>query len=303
MDFAPGFTQSRRFSMKRVAPRLSVLAVLCAVVGLAPGRSLAAGETRIVRSADGVEIAFSVEGTGKPALVFVHGWSCDRSYWRYQVSAFAKSYQVVTIDLAGHGDSGLNRDPWTVEAYGRDVTAVVGELGLQKVVLIGHSMGGAIIIEAAKLMPDRVVALVGVDTFHDLERAVDPQEAAQFTAGFKADFAVATRAFVKMMFPASADSALVASIAEDLSAAPPAVAVPTLESALTYQTKGALAGLKIPVFAINADLWPTNVEAGKREAYSFEVKLMPGRGHFVMMEDPESFNRLLVETLDEISKD
>ncbi len=288
--------------MKRIASCVVFLVVLCAGMCLAPGRSIAAGEKRTVRSADGVEIAFSAEGKGKPALVFVHGWSCDRSYWKYQVPVFAKSYTVVTIDLAGHGDSGLNRDKWTIEAYGRDVAAVVDELGLKEVVLIGHSMGGAIIIEAAKLMPDRVVALVGVDTFQDLERAVDPQEAAQFTAGFKADFAGATRGFVKVMFPANADSSLVESIAKDLTAAPPDVAIPTLESALLYQTNGALAGLKIPVFAINSDHWPTNVEAGKREAYSYEVKLMPGRGHFLMLEGPESFNKLLAETLGEISK-
>jgi pimeloyl-ACP methyl ester carboxylesterase len=60
-------------------------------------------------SADGVPIHYEVHGTGLPALVFVHGWTCDRSYWGRQIGHFARKYQVVAVDLAGHGESGLDR--------------------------------------------------------------------------------------------------------------------------------------------------------------------------------------------------
>ena len=91
-------------------------------------------------SPDGVPIYYETQGTGQPALVFVHGWSCDRSYWERQVGHFAHQYQVVAIDLAGHGESGLNRQAWTMPAFGEDVVVVVEKLGLEQVVLIGHSM-------------------------------------------------------------------------------------------------------------------------------------------------------------------
>ena len=65
-------------------------------------------------SADGVSIAYEVRGAGKPALVFVHGWCCERTYWEEQLPQFADKYKIVAIDLAGHGESGLDRKEWTM---------------------------------------------------------------------------------------------------------------------------------------------------------------------------------------------
>ncbi len=255
---------------------------------------------REVMSADEVKIAFTTDGIGDVAVVFVHGWSCDRSYWNAQMAFFREQYQVVAIDLPGHGESGTKRTNWTMEAYGADVAAVVNKLGLEKVVLVGHSMGGSVNIEAARLMPERVVGLVGGDTYHDLELAVPEMERDQFLGAFKADFEGTTRSFVAMMFPAGADSALVEEVTADMASSPKKIAIAVMRSVLSYNPKGKLEGLDIPVYAINADLWPTNVEAGKRQAKTFEVKLMPGYGHFLMLEDPGGFNKLLSETLEEI---
>ena len=83
-----------------------------------------------VISADGLSIAYRVEGNGNPTLVFIPGVSCDKSYWDPQVSHFAQKYRVVAIDLAGQGESGLNRERWTMEAFGEDVAAVVNHLNL-----------------------------------------------------------------------------------------------------------------------------------------------------------------------------
>jgi hypothetical protein len=88
-------------------------------------------------SADGNEIHYQVQGQGKPALIFIHGWCCDRSYWDAQLPYFAQKYIVVAIDLAGHGESGLDRKEWTMGAFGEDVVAVVNKLNLEQVVLIG----------------------------------------------------------------------------------------------------------------------------------------------------------------------
>ncbi len=78
-----------------------------------------------VVSVDGVMIHYQVVGKGEPTLVFVHGGNCDRSYWNAQVDEFAKTYQVVTVDMGGHGGSGLDREDWTLPAFGADVAAVV----------------------------------------------------------------------------------------------------------------------------------------------------------------------------------
>jgi pimeloyl-ACP methyl ester carboxylesterase len=260
-----------------------------------------AGEQpRTVASSDSVEIAYTVRGEGKPALVFVHGWCCDRTYWRSQVSHFSKTHQVVTIDLAGHGESGTNRESWTIEAFGEDVVAVVEKLGLDDAVLVGHSMGGLVNAEAAQRMPGRVVGLVGVDTYQNLEHQFSDEQKAGFIAAFKADFTATTQMFVRSMFQPDADSILVAEVVDDMASAPPEVGVGAMESTLNYKSAEAFEGLEIPVYCINSDKWPTDVDAGRRHTHSFEVKLMPGLGHFLMMEDPEAFDTMLTEVIAEL---
>lgn len=126
--------------------------------------------SRFTNSADGVPIAFEVAGRGNPPLVFVHGWSCDRRYWQAQLTVFSRQFETVAIDLAGHGASGLGRRQWTIDSFGADVASVVQELDLPKAILIGHSMGGDVITEAARRLPGRIAGLIWVDTYKKLQR-------------------------------------------------------------------------------------------------------------------------------------
>lgn len=251
-------------------------------------------------STDGVAIHYQVHGTGTPALVFVHGWSCDQSYWKEQIPYFSQHYNVVTIDLAGHGSSGLNRNDWTVAAFGEDVAAVVAELDLDQVILIGHSTGGSVIVEAAQRMPDRVIGLVGADTFNDLDLERTPEEVENLLQPFIEDFAETTQASVKAnAFVAASDSSLVTQIATDMAAAPPDVAIAAARDFFLWKASEGLPKIQAPMKLINSDMGPTNIEAAER--YGVDVLLMSGVGHFVMMEDPDTFNRLLTEVIEEFA--
>jgi pimeloyl-ACP methyl ester carboxylesterase len=252
-----------------------------------------------VVSADGVTICYDVQGNGTPALVFVHGWCCDKTYWEEQVPHFSKQYKVVTIDLAGHGESGLGRETFTMETFGEDVVAVVEELDLDEVVLIGHSMGGAVILEAARRMPGCVIGLVGADTYRSVEAKFQND---RLLSALRANFSEAAENFVRIMFLPTADSTLIATIASDMSAAPPQIGVRAFEELVLYsntELTRALQQVQAPIRCINSNIWPNDVEAGKRHATSFEMEIMSGVGHFVMIEDPETFNRLLDQTITE----
>ena len=253
-----------------------------------------------VSSFDGIRIAYEAHGKGIPALVFVHGWSCDRSYWNGQLESFSRQYKVITIDLAGHGESGVGRKAWTTEAFGGDVAAVVKKLNLKRVILIGHSMGGAVIAEAARQLPGRVVGLIWVDVFKKLGSARSPEQVRAFMAPLRTHFVDSTRVFVRSMFLPNSDSALVEHIVMDMSSAPPQVAVEALEYSLNYsrQMPQVLQELQLPVIAINSDNAPTDTASMQR--YGVKVILMPGVGHFLMMEDPERFNRILRAAIDEL---
>src|SRR5215510_12451634 len=82
------------------------------------------GAPQIVMSPDNVHIEYHVYGTGDPAVVLIHGWSCDSNYWQAQIDALKSRFTTVTVDLAGHGASGRNRTDWTMENYGEDVASV-----------------------------------------------------------------------------------------------------------------------------------------------------------------------------------
>lgn len=252
------------------------------------------GQTMFATSPDSIQIAYEIQGDKAPALVFVHGWSCDRSYWKEQLGALADNYKVVAIDLAGHGESGLSRRSWTMEAFGADVAAVIKKLGLKNVIMIGHSMGGCVIAEAARQLPRDIVAgLVFVDQYKQLHTPRTPEEIQAFAARLEKNFSDSVAAFVRRMFHPKSDSSLVERVAMDMSSAPPAVALEAFRSTWAYssQITNTLEELKLPVIFINSDNRPTDVAS--IQPYGVQVIVMPGVGHFPMMEDPKKFNLLL----------
>ena len=251
----------------------------------------------IALSPDGIALAYEVHGTGKPALVFVHGWSCDRSYWRNQLGHFARRHQVVALDLAGHGESGVGRREWTMSSFGRDVDAVVDQLDLDEAVLIGHSMGVDVVVEAALELPGRVCGLVLVDQYASLGQPRTPARTRALVAPFLEDFATTTRSLVREMFVPGSPPELVEWVVNDMADAPRDVAIGALEQ--TWSNDGpileSLRKVPAPKVAINSDIRPTDIEALER--YGIRTLIATGVGHFLMLENPDSFNRLLSEAL------
>jgi pimeloyl-ACP methyl ester carboxylesterase len=282
--------------------RLIVLSVLVFVISFT---GLKAENGKAI-SKDGVEIAYTVDGNGTtadaPALVFVHGWSCDKSFWNNQISAFASKYEVVAIDLGGHGESGINRKNWTLDAFAEDVVAVVNKLGLKKIILVGHSMGGPVTIEAANKLKGKVIGLIGADTFHNLGKTIPDSLVGPFLKPFRNNFSSTTKDFAKAMFPSNADSTLVKRVADKMSSAPPEIAINVMENMFKDNAVSALKEFNAPIISINCDHYPVQVESNKKQVKFYEIKIMKGVGHFVMLENPNEFNRLLQESVDELVK-
>jgi pimeloyl-ACP methyl ester carboxylesterase len=251
-------------------------------------------------SFDDEPIVYEKTGTGEPTLVFVHCWSCDKSYWAGQIDYFSKNYKVIAIDLAGHGESGLGRVDWTIENYAKDVKVVIEKEKLDKVILIGHSMGGPVVLAAAQLLGNKVKALITIDTFQDIEQKYTQEQTDTFIKSFEKDFVTSTKEFVKGMFPENADSTLVMEIAEDMSSAPPNIALASFRSLFKFDEAANFDKINIPVRFINSDKFPTNVESAKRHITDFNLIIIKGVGHFPMLEKPEEFNKVLEETINNL---
>jgi len=255
----------------------------------------------VVHSKDGTPISYEIHGTGEPTLVFVHGWSCDGRYWRLQVPHFSKTHRVILLDLAGHGHSGMGRTHYRMSAFGEDVRAVTEAAGGQKAILIGHSMGGSVIAEAARLMPHRVLGLIGIDTLGNIEYPMTREEFEKMIAPLEKDFGTASRQFIGEMISPQTDPQLRDWILSDVSAAPPAVALSAMKEMMTQYVTGEAAkvfeGMRIPVVTVNGELWPINYEANRRHMLSFDAIVLKEADHFLMMNRPEEFNRALEKAI------
>ena len=282
--------------------RILYLLVLLTVFGLSTTK---AEWPNITVSNDGTPISFEVFGTGEPTLVFVHGWSCDARYWRAQIPHFSKRYRVVTIDLAGHGHSGSTRSHYTMKTFGEDVRAVTEAIGGRKVILIGHSMGGSVIAEAARLIPDRVIGLIGVDTLENIEYPMTPEEFAKMISPLETDFPGGSRRFIEEMMLPGTDPKLQEWILSDISAAPKAVALSASREMMSQYITGEAAKIfdeiKVPVITVKGDMWPVDFAANRRHMFSFEALVLKNPDHFLMMNRPEDFNPLLDKAIEMIS--
>ena len=262
----------------------------------APPAATEQGVDGIATSADGVEIGYTVwhHPTATTAIVLVHGWMCDRGYWREQTEVLARDHTVVTLDLAGHGSSGTDREAWELDRFGDDVAAVVEALELGSVVLVGHSMGGPAVLAAAPRLADKVLGVVGVDTFHNAEAKPAAEQWEALMTAYRADFGGTCEQFVTSMFREDTAPELVESIRGDMCGGPAEIGVALMERFGAYELGPALEASAAPVRAINANgAFATAVETNRAYSPDFEVRLVDDVGHFLMLENPAAFNEQL----------
>ena len=259
------------------------------------------GAPRIAIAPDGVHVQYRVYGAGEPALVFIHGWSCDSNYWREQVPVFKQKYTVVTVDLADHGGTDANRSEWSIEKFGQDVATALAAVPNQQLILVGHSMGGPVAIEAARKLKGRVIGIIGVDTFNTVG-APGPSKAQidAIVKPFEADFIGQTRKLVtEHLFAPGASRELADKVAYDMSLSPPRVAIPSLRALFEYDFNEPLKDVSVPIVAIDSGLGePVNEARIRKVLPKFHAVMIKDVGHFLMMEDPARFNPALQTEID-----
>lgn len=233
--------------------------------------------------------------------MFVHGWTCDSSSWTGQVPAFAKDYRVITLDLPGHGKSDSPKDgKLSMDVFARAVEAVRKEAGAERIVLVGHSMGAPVIRQYAHLYPDRVAGLVAVDGPLDL-RAFPPPQVGQGPPPMTGPEGLAAReGMIRSMFVSETPAALQQQILSMMLAAPETTAAGAMAAMFdpAIRWTDVIATPALSVYAGTANVPDA---ATTQELYpNHDAVQMAGTGHFLMMEKPDEFNRVLAEFLDRI---
>lgn len=282
-------------------PGTSLLGVVIVALTLTAGCPNSEPSNTVL-SADGTPIRFDVRGAGEPALVFVHGWSGDRSGWRYQTEVFSRDHLVVTLDLAGFGSSGNGREFWTVRRFAEDVVAVVESLEIQEAVLVGHSMGSGVVLEASLLMPDRVVGIVPVDVFQNVEERLTDEQIDRRAERLMANVNNPDRAALAAAFNNRLEPEVLDEFLASYRTSPKIGWREALVEYMRWRTTElipALVRVDVPIVCINSGRRATDVETARRYAPDFEVRVVEGVNHAIMIEAPELFNPTLQEILEE----
>jgi pimeloyl-ACP methyl ester carboxylesterase len=265
------------------------------LLGLVVSLSLSAA------SVDGLKIHSTTTGTGPKTVILVHGWTCDETTWTEQVPALAKQYRVITMDLPGHGKSDVppKESDFSMDLFARAIEAVRVEAKADRVALVGHSMGSPVVIRYAQLHPEHTTALVLVD---GLMPAVQNPNA-KAVARPKRSVAMAgtagrtnREAMIRGFFSVSTTPAMQKKIIDMMLAPPEATAVGAMDATDDPITAPDWT-LNTPTLGIYAARPLASSQAIKMHFPNSEYTQIPDTGHFLMLEKPEEFNRLLLAFL------
>lgn len=244
-------------------------------------------------SVDGLKVHSTTLGRGTTTVMLVHGYTCDESTWSEQVPELAKQHRVITLDLPGHGKSdvpGVER--FSMDLFARAVEAVRAESGADRVVLVGHSMGTPVILRYARLYPQHVASLVFVDGV----MLAGPSASGRGATMGGPDGSKNREAMIQRFFVAGTPPAVREKVLHMMLGAPEATAVGAMNA--TFEQAGLTEQIpNIPVLAIYAGSPLAGRDVVLSKFPAAEYIQVAGTGHFLMLEQPVEFNRILLEFL------
>ncbi len=245
-----------------------------------------------------------VSGAGQP-VVLIHGLGSSTRDWDAQVPEFARSYQVITVDLRGHGRSAKPAGPYQMALFAADLESLLQALGIASAHIVGLSLGGAVAFQFALDYPSRVRSLVLVNTGPTLGGT--PEQAQQEIArrvGIVQQMGMRAmgQALAPNLFPKPEHAALRDTFIERWAENDPQAYIEATRSMLGWDVTARLGAITCPVLVIASDQDYTPVSA--KEAYlkflpNARLAVIPDAHHAVTMERPEAFNPVLAQFLAE----
>jgi pimeloyl-ACP methyl ester carboxylesterase len=243
---------------------------------------------------DGVRLGYEVVGDGEPAMVFVHGWTCDVSHFAPQVAHYAVSHRCVSVDLRGHGASDAPEQEYTIEGFADDVAFVCDELGVRDAVLVGHSMGGAIVLAVGASRPDLARGVVMLDP-----AILFPAEAVALIGQLAGAFAgpggmAALRQFGEgQFFLATSDPRLKQRTLDGMVKTKQHVVASAFRNLPSFDAAAALSALRASAMYVGAEPSITDVGRLRELAPGIMVGNTVGAGHFHQLEVPGQVNAMI----------
>ena len=234
--------------------------------------------------------------------MLIHGWTCNLDHWRDQVPDLSRRSRVVALDLPGHGQSDKPQVTYSMDYFARAVEAVMQAAGVERAVLMGHSMGTPVARQFYRKYPQKTLGIVIVDG--SLRPFGDKKLMENVLAGFRGP---AYRDVGKQMFAGMAGPSLSPEISRRIEASFLSTPQHVIVSAMEGMADDSIWGpdkINVPVLAVMAKspFWPSDTEQFFRSiAPDLVLQWMDGVGHFLMMEKPKQFNDGVIAFLDKKS--
>jgi pimeloyl-ACP methyl ester carboxylesterase len=252
-------------------------------------------------SRDGISLAYEETGSGQPPFLWVHGWSCDHTYFAPQVEHFSRRHRCVSVDLRGHGISDAPQQDYTLEAFADDLAWLCGELRLEKPVVVGHSMGGSIALTLAGRYPDLPGAIIMVDMRAAGVLGPPPESDPRWSMleGIRGpSYREAARGFVEQMFLPSSDPGLKARIIEQMTSTPQHVIASAMDSVTSADLASAAQTCKVPALYIQGGRPQPGLDRFEELCPQLVLGRTVGAGHFNQLEVPDQVNAMIERFLE-----
>ena len=247
---------------------------------------------------DGIRLYFEDAGRGTPPLLFVHGWTCNHSMLAPQIEAFRGRHRVVAVDLRGHGQSDKPEQAYTMGGFADDLAWLCRELGIERPVVIGHSMGGVIALTLAAHHPDVPSAIVTVDSAILPPKALVENLAPFLEALRGSGYREAQRAFISNVLFIPTDSAAIREqVIETTTSAPQHVMASALENMFAADHAALVAACRVPWLALYAAHINTDLPELRRLCPHVTTGQTVGAGHFQQLEVPDQVNAMITRFL------
>lgn len=262
----------------------------------------------------GMLVHYQNFGVGSEAVVLVHGWSCDYSFWRLQAPVLAKQWRVITVDLPGHGLSDKPMIEYTQDMFARSVAAVMEHAGVEKAVLVAHSMGYGVARSFCRKYAAKVKGLIILDGAFNAPPKSDEElrklkRKADVMMAILSDqnYAAAMSGIMEPMHDASTAKEIRSEVAAKMLNTPPYVARNSMMHCFDPDNWREMR-LAAPTLAIYAEksagspgLCPPGLEQQLRAVHPvMELVIWKNAGHFFMLERPAELNRALVEFISDV---
>ena len=237
-------------------------------------------------------------GRGGLPVVFVHSLAGNSTHWAAQLQHLRPSRRAIALDLRGHGrsEAPANGD-YSIAGMAADIGAVVDSRGLDRFVLVGHSMGGGVALVYAGAHPERVAGLLLVDPIGD-GKQISAEEAKPLLAGLDASYDTAIGQYWTGI--AGPDSAVRERLLADLRATSRETVVPAFRDVLRFDPDPALARYRGPILSV---VTPHNDAPFSlhRLGKGFPHRVVQGTGHWIQLDKPDAFNQIMDEFLKTVS--